>query len=98
MKCGRADCARSGTHYLVAKVWARGYPKSSTPISSVIGMQFCKDHAHDEAKSQELIGDEFWDVVDAMTRNRAPVDRASLELVPTRGDVGQAIDGLRARN
>lgn len=85
--CMRDDCKRRATHHLVAKLWARGYPKSSAPITATIGILLCRDHAHEAASTEDVLTDAFWGAVDGITRamGKVPVDRASLELTPTRG-------------
>jgi hypothetical protein len=96
-KCDRKDCTRRATHHLVAKVWALGSTKADTPITSVIGLTFCKSHARDEADSLALIGEEFWRVLFAATRSlgKMPPDPASLELTPMRGDAEEALAAMQ---
>lgn len=49
MKCGIKDCPNDAGWQVGFKVWARGYPKTSTPLKGLIGLAVCDEHRNIEA-------------------------------------------------
>lgn len=45
MKCQRIGCDHDATHGVKFRVWARGYPKTTTPLELFGGLELCLPHA-----------------------------------------------------
>lgn len=91
--CDRKGCPRPPEWRIGFKVWAKGYDKSSTPLSAEIGMFLC-DPCGRETKPEDLVTDEGWAMIVGACRARrvAEPDRASIEvtLLPILGLEGRA--------
>jgi hypothetical protein len=43
-KCGHDGCDKRAKWTLQISIWAKGYPKSSTPITMQLSVKMCDDH------------------------------------------------------
>jgi len=60
-RCMAKDCIAPATHILVIKTWAKGYPKTSTPLESMVTCKVCPNHFN------HIDPNDFW-TEDAMTQ------------------------------
>lgn len=51
VKCNREGCENTATAQVGFKVWAQGYPKSSTPLTGLLGLAVCDEHQDIDPKT-----------------------------------------------
>src|ERR1017187_9240888 len=54
MNCDRQECKNKARWQLGWRAWARGYPKTSTPIERYLSLAVCDDHKA-ETKIEDLM-------------------------------------------
>jgi hypothetical protein len=77
--CSAKGCGKPAKFYPTIKMWAKGYPKTSTPMTIDVGMAFCFDH-RDYFKIDDIpnLGELALDATKQM--HAAPPDPSSAEI------------------
>lgn len=81
--CNVKGCGQPAAFFPVIKVWAKGHPKTSTPLKIEVGMAFCHQHK-DEFKLPDIPGLERVTRAACASLKKAEPDfsNAELEIVP----------------
>lgn len=84
-RCSHKDCIAPAKFGLAIKIWAKGFPKSSTPLDALFTLKVCENHTYD------ITPDTFWtkegkamirDAIKALGRAEPDFDGAEFEWVP----------------
>lgn len=82
VRCSRQDCIAPAKWQPGWRAWAKGYPKSSTPIVSYMGLGLCDGHKEDTT-IEDLVTPEGAKMVNAELERmrKMPLDFSKAEVV-----------------
>lgn len=81
MDCNRKGCANKARWQIGFRVWARGHPKTSTPLSALAGIAVCEDCKGSAEVSDFMMPEGVAMLNNALAqRGKAPVDPSTAEL------------------
>lgn len=84
-RCSHKDCIAPARFVMQIKMWAKGYPKTSTPITARFSIKVCPNHKYD------VTPETFWtvegkarirDAIAGVGRAEPNFDSAEFEWVP----------------